>query len=316
MKFLFVLHFLFLLITTGLFAQNVSYQNETIYADDQPYAIMKKTGGFVPDYSVRTLDNKEIMIVHFDKGDGGTMMYLATFIGSGMQAFMKNDLGFGKKLAKEIVENNLIKNGDLNPAGEKRFLMLHSAASGQVVVDDNSPPQTLPTNGSAKTRYEEQQQDTYVPVNAYNSAPQAETDGRISRTSQYSGDRDSYHSGNNNNYTTTRTDETTRPRIVERDRGQNIYVAGDRIRQDNRLIGNYTKTTFTLYGEIYNVFTFFLPDGSKIAEAKIRQFNADSYKLVTINDNKVRDVSIKEYINIDFDQVREISKFLSKHYYL
>ena|GEM_PF-1562659 len=136
--------FFFLAIATTVDAQKVVYKDDIIYADDVPYAQMKKSGGIMPNFSVLTLDGKEILIVKFDKGEGGSMRYLATFTGSGMQVFMKNEIGFGKKLAKEVVENNLIKNGNLNPEGEKRFLLSNNTPYGE--SERNYGSQQAPVN--------------------------------------------------------------------------------------------------------------------------------------------------------------------------
>ncbi len=320
----FLLSLLALSTLTSAFAQQVNYRDDIIYLDEQPYAIMKKSGGMMSDYSVRTLDNKEVMMVHFDKGDGGSLKYLATFTASGMQVFLKNDFGFGKKLAKEVVENNLIKNGALNPAGERRFLMSHSSAAGEVIVNDNPPPPAYKTttyNSAQRTEGD----DTYSyssqnSNSSYQSAPTTYKTTTTYKSVQHYGD-DSYGNNNSNqssnSYTSYSSDDATvRPRTVDRDRGQNIYVAGDRIRQDNKLIGRYTKTISNADGESYSVFSFLLPDGSKVAEARIKQFNGDHFKLFTIYDNKVRMVSINPDTNIDFDQVREIARYLSEHSYL
>lgn len=308
----FLLSFLTLSLVANIYGQKVSYTGDIIYVDDQPYAIMKKSGGIVSDYSVRTLDNKEIMMVHFDKGDGGSMKYLATFIGSGMQVFIKNDFGFGKKLAREVVENDLVKNGELNPAGERRFLMAHSSGGGDFAPNDSKPVYTEPETMTSRTNDYKTDRDAYTSGNNYNSTRNTETETRISGTTEHHTDREYYNSDNHSNT----WNETSKPGTVDRDRGRNIYVAGDRIRQDNKLIGTYTKNTSASDGTIFNVFSFYLPDGTKIAEARIKQFNSDHYKLITIYDNKVRMVSISPDINIDFDQVREMARYLTDHYYL
>ena len=310
----FLLSFLTLSIVANIYAQKVSYTGDMIYVDDQPYAIMKKSGGIVSDYSIRTLGNKEIMIVHFDKGDGGSMKYLATFIGSGMQVFIKNDFGFGKKLAREVVENDLIKNGELNPAGERRFLMAHSPGSGDYTPNDSKPAYTEPETRASRTDEYKADRDNYGSGNDYNSTRHTETETRMSGTTEYHTDRQ--YSGSDNNKHSNTWNETSKPGTVDRDRGRNIYVAGDRIRQDNKLIGIYTKTSSASEGTIFNVFSFYLPDGTKIAEERITQFNSDHYKLITIYDNKVRMVSISPDINLDFDQVREMARYLADHYYL
>lgn len=220
-------------------AQTVTYKSDTIYVDGQPYAIMKKHGAVVPDYSVRTLDNKEIMMVRFNKGEGGTQQYVVSFISSGVQTTMKPDIGFGKKLAKEIVENHVVKSGDIDPNGEKRFLLAYPPAGSNTEL---------------------------------------------------------------------------MPGMVQRDRAQDIFIAGKKIMQANVVIGHYKKSVSPINGELYNVFLFYLPNGAMIAEATLKQFNCRFCKLYTFRDNQEWSISVRS--DMDFDQVKEISVYLSLHYYL
>jgi hypothetical protein len=103
-------------------AQNVSYAKDTIYTDNQPYAVLRKTGTIFPNFSLVTLTGKEILTARYDKVGGIGKRYIITFSESGKKAYMRYDISFGKMLADEIVNSKLITNNDLNPDGEQRLL--------------------------------------------------------------------------------------------------------------------------------------------------------------------------------------------------
>lgn len=147
------LFFLFLsTVCVGAFAQKVSYKKETIYVDNEPYAmLLKKGNALVKNYSLQTMDGKEIFYAKYMEGASGLarigdvvgnttnsdMYYEITFVESGERAIFDdiNSFKVGEAIAKEVVENNLIVNGALNPEGLRRFLMIYKPREVQTQPD-------------------------------------------------------------------------------------------------------------------------------------------------------------------------------------
>jgi hypothetical protein len=80
-------------------------------------------------YSVKTLANSEIALVKFDDAtknpDGSAGYFRFTFLQSGAFGHFTPGMNIPKGIAKAVVENDLIKDGAINPEGEKRFLALY-----------------------------------------------------------------------------------------------------------------------------------------------------------------------------------------------
>ena len=145
-----------LLLSSVAFARKASYERDTIYCDGHPYAIMHKTGGITHQFSIRNLRNEELILVHFlNRLENGVEagVYIISFLNDGREGEMGNDMFLAKKLAKETVANDLVKDGAINPAGEQRFLALYpkkrlQAAAGNVF--GNGYPTGI--NGNADNR--------------------------------------------------------------------------------------------------------------------------------------------------------------------
>ena len=134
-QYYFVKRLLFLsacLIHFGAFAQDVVIKKETIYKDGEPFARILKSGSIIHDFSIRTLDDEEILAA-IHQGDGRE--YTITFMASGAKATMQGGFSFAKTLAKELVISKIIKDGKLNPDGERRFLLLHPADNRPDVME-------------------------------------------------------------------------------------------------------------------------------------------------------------------------------------
>lgn len=137
---------LLLLLPGVLCAQKVSVENDTVYKDAVPYCLILKQGeALSPIYSIRTLTNVEIAVAKSDPSVGtnsaGVAYERITFTGSGAIAHFANGIPFVKRLAKAIVENNLIVDNAINPEGEKRFLALYPSQikdQATVVVNVNT----------------------------------------------------------------------------------------------------------------------------------------------------------------------------------
>ncbi len=144
-----------LLLLTASFAvsaQDVSVKKDVIYKDDVPYAKIQKSGAILHTFSVSTLEGEEILVAQ-PQGDG--RIYNIVFMASGAKSAMQGGFNFSKKLAAELVASNLIKDGRLNPAGERRFLLLHpaeggagSGTGGQMAATQNDESEPLPARNS------------------------------------------------------------------------------------------------------------------------------------------------------------------------
>ncbi len=118
-------------------AQSVSVKKDIVYKGDQPYCKLVKSGGLTPRYSVRNLDDQELMVAQFSNEQ---QRYIVSFLGSGQVCYMDGTLGFGKLFAKDLAANNVIVGNAVNPTGERLFLQQYgvsSASAGQ--IDHPSP---------------------------------------------------------------------------------------------------------------------------------------------------------------------------------
>ncbi len=106
-----------------------TWERDTIFNDGHPYAIMHKTGGITHTFSIRNLHDEELILVHFvnryDAAGANTGYYAVSFLSDNREGEMGNEINLAKKLAREIVSNDLIRDGRINADGERRFLMLY-----------------------------------------------------------------------------------------------------------------------------------------------------------------------------------------------
>ncbi|MCU0444715.1 MAG: hypothetical protein MUE85_07325 [Microscillaceae bacterium] len=109
--------FLLLMFGQNLFAQKVTYKDGTILVDEKPYGYIKKQAW--DKFSVQTLGNKEVMFVKLIQD---TEYYEVIFRGSGKKAYMEAIIGFGKSLAKILVQKNMLTADGINAEGERYFL--------------------------------------------------------------------------------------------------------------------------------------------------------------------------------------------------
>ncbi len=134
---------LFLSVSCIALGQKVTYRDETIYVDDAPYAIMKRIGTIMPNFSIQNLNGEEFAMARYDKVAGNGQRYIITFIGDQKKGMMRADISFGKKLAKELVESHILVNGKFNPDGEKRFLLANPLPDANA---DNAPANSNSTD--------------------------------------------------------------------------------------------------------------------------------------------------------------------------
>lgn len=122
------LNLLFVLLVFGCsaLAQSVTVKKDIVYKDDLPYCKMIKTSPLVPRFSIRNMNDEELMVAKFSNED---QRYTIIFPGSGQQCYMSGTMGFGKILAKDIVASNVIVDNKINPAGERLFLLEHGVSN-------------------------------------------------------------------------------------------------------------------------------------------------------------------------------------------
>jgi len=226
---------------------------DTIYKSGVPYAVLKeKKVMLTSDYSLYSLTGKELVDIPYECVDdnnsaSGMLCYYAfLFLQSGKRGEI--EIGIGDKIEKIIVECDLVKDNDINPSGENKFLM-------------KNPP-----------KYSNKPQNNGTTVIVINNG----------NTSTVTGDM----------YQT-----------VERKRDATIYVFGEELKQDFKVIGSAKKQQKTI--------SFYLPNGTKIAEATSQNYNDTQWKIVTLKDNKVHNTSTSFG-----SDTKDLAKYLTDLYYL
>lgn len=108
------------------FAQKVSYEKKekTIYLDEKPHAKLYQVGGIMSaDFSLKTLDEKEIVYFKYDTDKG---FYEVIFMETNERAYHNTGALGGKGIAKFAVEHKLVKDNALNEEAKKRYITLFS----------------------------------------------------------------------------------------------------------------------------------------------------------------------------------------------
>lgn len=128
--------FLFLFNASTSHAQKIKYEDDTIKIDAKPYAVLQKKNVAMlrNDYILKSMTGIELIYFKsvlrtwtgrgFRYSDYDELYYEANFMQSGGRADIKhyNANGF----AKMIVENNFIKDNQIDPESEKRFIRLNN----------------------------------------------------------------------------------------------------------------------------------------------------------------------------------------------
>jgi hypothetical protein len=152
-----LLSFLFLGAFTAANSQKVNYKDDTVYVDKKPYCVLKNKGSFLePQYSVSTLGGKEILVAKYPQNVSAqkNVTFDIVFLETGSRAQMPQTLSFANKLAKEVVGSELIKNGELNPEGEKRFVLLHKPMAQALETSGTGNYPLVERNRRAPIRFE------------------------------------------------------------------------------------------------------------------------------------------------------------------
>ncbi|HTL81156.1 MAG TPA: hypothetical protein VL651_05605 [Bacteroidia bacterium] len=233
-----------------LHAQKVKWENDTVYKNNAPYCLIKKSGGLEATFSIQTLKGTEVAVSAVDKDlkdENGYPYYRVTFLVSKSIADVPNGFNFGNKLAKACVENDIITGDSLNSGGESRFLVLYPQRKSAVQ------------------------------------------------------NMDIVNVANNNNYV-----------MVDRDRKGIVTVMGASIKQSNVEIGSCTEKSGAGGGSTYKTVSFYLPTGTKCAEATFTGAAATSCTIVTFKDNGQHVLTIQNMAMKN----EEIARWLVDNYYL
>lgn len=102
--------------------------------------------------------------------------------------------------------------------------------------------------------------------------------------------------------------------IIKRDETKPLNVFPGKIRQNNRLIANYTVTNESWEGKIIKKISFYLPNGVKVAEAYLIGISKDGCQLTSFRDNVMHEIEVAAISNTD--RVRILAKFLVKMKYI
>lgn len=229
-------------------AQGVSVRKDGIYNNNVLYAKMDKTGTNSPVYSVKLPRGTEVLNARCDEW---THSYIITFTESGQQIAMKSTADFELRLAKGIVESNMIIGGQYNPRSEAYFIG-HFGYGSLPPVD---------------------KQDDARPAMGKNDY-----------------------------------------QVIARNRKM-PYVASDTyVKQDGKVIGIYKVESVSKDGKAAKSFTFYLPNGTKVAEVIVMQEKNGECKVSTMKDSKECTIGLKNNDNIT--TAREVAIFLSDKGYL
>lgn len=143
--------FLSVALTLVAQAQNVVVKGDVITVDKKPYAKLTKAGSMMmKDFTLLTLDDKEVMKA---KGNITSLpnnetfiYYMMTFQPGGETAEMgKTGLNFAQQLAEALVKNEVMRDGQPNPDGIKRFTeaygeKLSAKYAAETAAQNNAKP--------------------------------------------------------------------------------------------------------------------------------------------------------------------------------
>jgi hypothetical protein len=102
--------------------------------------------------------------------------------------------------------------------------------------------------------------------------------------------------------------------LANRNKQSPIIIFPMQIRQDNTVIGTYAIADSNWMGKIVKIFTFYLPDGTKAAEAIIIGISKDNCSLQTLKDNTIHQVEVKAIDNTS--RARVLAQYLVDNEYI
>jgi hypothetical protein len=138
-----------LLLASVAYAQKVTYKNNTISQDGQPYCLIKKKGSNIfgiESYTVFNLTDQELIVV---KPIAHTTFWEAIFRESGTKVYLPHhSVGAEKRLGQFMIERKLLdSDGKINPEAQRFIIqeygtmpiLLQQQLNAQTQVVSNPP---------------------------------------------------------------------------------------------------------------------------------------------------------------------------------
>lgn len=155
MKQFLLLLFLSISVITTAQKQKISLEEDTIMVDSKPYAILEKKRGMTLSYTLKSLTGTELGYFNLQEfndpkqvsnanSNGRVTYFEVTFFNDGRQCEI-NAITTKKAVAKEIVENNLVKENAIDVEAESKFILINGskfserrkALGGTVIIINN-----------------------------------------------------------------------------------------------------------------------------------------------------------------------------------
>ncbi len=261
-------------------AQSAYVRGSTVYTDKDEMFRLYNVGTIRhPAFKIKSLNENELILIDQSnlRNNQGTILMRFMFEGMpGMEAYLPYSVNFKKQLARLLVNYNVVKNNKLNIDGVKLLCKnygLDNYPSKYIAPDltDNSkakknPKQNIETIDNNNTN--ENVAEKIEPLVNDNSA-----------------------AVNNSNNEEEDDDIVLENGIVKRDKQQQIYLSGNKIRQDYKEIGSFKEENKLLLGQEGKQITFYSYKGEQIAIARF--INTDEQcELLIISDNKTWNIPI------------------------
>jgi hypothetical protein len=125
-KHLFVLVFAVMALFQTAFSQDIKIKKDTAFVDGKALCIVKDRN-LGSEYRILSLKGKELIFAKLET-IGKTIYFTLSFLDNGAQCERQAEMGFGKKLVRELYERgalSLTEEG-INADGLKKFLLTHT----------------------------------------------------------------------------------------------------------------------------------------------------------------------------------------------
>ncbi len=118
-------------------AQNISLRKDTLYSDDEKYALFTKSPEQPYKYSVLGLDGAPLLTIHNGRIEvDGRPGYIITFENDKRQGIIGALPGFPQSVLAELVKSRLVEKGEfINVVAKAEFLNNHPLPAGYTDVD-------------------------------------------------------------------------------------------------------------------------------------------------------------------------------------